>query len=161
MSAEIYNFQPLKADNSPLPLADFKGKVLLIVNTASKCGLTPQFEGLEKLQQKYADKGLQILGFPCNQFGNQEPGSMDEITSFCQLNYGVSFPMLAKVDVNGSQADPLFEYLRKEAKGLLGSTKIKWNFNKFLVSKDGSKIERFAPTTKPEALEKAIAKLLD
>ncbi|ROR98783.1 glutathione peroxidase [Sinobacterium caligoides] len=161
MSDSIYDFSVSKADGTSSTLSEYQGKVLLVVNTASKCGLTPQFSGLEALNQKYAERGLQVIGFPCNQFAQQEPGTMEEISSFCQLNYGVTFPMLAKVDVNGTQAEPLFKFLRQQAKGLLGSTTIKWNFNKFLISRDGSQITRYAPATKPEALEAAIEALLE
>ncbi len=134
-----------------LPLGEYAGQVVLVVNTASQCGFTPQYEGLEQLWQTYRDQGLTVIGFPCNQFGNQEPGSADEIGAFCQKNYGVTFPMFEKVDVNGPDAHPLFEWLRAEKGGLLG-TKIKWNFTKFLVGRDGQVIKRFSPTTKPESL---------
>lgn len=137
-------------------LSAYQGKVLLIVNTASKCGLTPQYEGLEALYKKYGDQGLEILGFPCNQFGSQEPGSESEIQEFCQINYGVSFPMHAKIDVNGDGTHPVFQQLKKAAPGLLGSKGIKWNFTKFLVAKDGTIVTRFAPQTKPEDIEKDI-----
>ncbi|MCW1261383.1 glutathione peroxidase, partial [Acinetobacter baumannii] len=130
------------------------------VNTASKCGFTPQFAGLEKLYEKYKDQGLEVLGFPCNQFGGQDPGSNKEIGTFCQRNYGVKFPMFAKVDVKGPEAHVIFRYLTREAKGILGSSTIKWNFTKFLVGKDGSVLNRYAPTTKPEALEADIEKAL-
>jgi glutathione peroxidase len=156
----VYDFEAATTNGQPARLADYKGKVLLIVNTASKCGFTPQFEGLEKLHNQYKDKGLQILGFPCNQFGHQDPGSNDEIQEFCQVNYGVTFPVFAKIDVNGSDALPLYEYLKDEAPGLLGSKKIKWNFTKFLVNKQGKVIERFASATKPEKLQAAIEKEL-
>jgi glutathione peroxidase len=134
--------------------------VMLVVNTASKCGFTPQYEGLEALYKKYKDQGFVVLGFPCNQFGRQEPGSESDIEEFCQLNYGVSFPMFAKIDVNGDDADPLFKYLKNSQKGILGSEKIKWNFTKFLVNRDGKVIARFASTVKPENLIKDIEKLL-
>lgn len=134
-------------------LASYEGEVLLIVNTASKCGLTPQYEGLEKIYKKYREQGLVVLGFPCNQFGAQEPGSAEEISEFCEINYGVSFPMFAKIDVNGPNTHPLFVTLKKEAKGLLGTKDIKWNFTKFLVGRDGTILNRYAPTTKPEDLE--------
>jgi glutathione peroxidase len=134
--------------------------VMLVVNTASKCGFTPQYEGLEALYKKYKDQGFVVLGFPCNQFGRQEPGSESDIEDFCQLNYGVSFPMFAKIDVNGDDADPLFKYLKNRQKGILGSEKIKWNFTKFLVNRDGKVIARFASTVKPENLVKDIEKLL-
>ena len=133
---------------------------MLVVNTASKCGFTPQYEGLEALYKKYKDQGFVVLGFPCNQFGRQEPGSESDIEDFCQLNYGVSFPMFAKIDVNGDDADPLFKYLKSSQKGILGSEKIKWNFTKFLVNRDGKVIARFASTVKPENLIKDIEKLL-
>ncbi|MBU3056039.1 glutathione peroxidase [Pseudomonas indica] len=141
-------------------LADFGGKALLVVNTASKCGFTPQYKGLEALWQQYRDKGLVVLGFPCNQFGKQEPGNEEAISEFCELNYGVSFPLFKKIDVNGAGAHPLFVNLKKRAPGLLGSQGIKWNFTKFLISRDGSLIKRFAPTTKPEELSAEIEALL-
>lgn len=140
-------------------LADFAGKAVLVVNTASKCGFTPQYKGLEALWQTYKDQGLVVLGFPCNQFGKQDPGSNEEIQEFCQLNYGVSFPMFAKVDVNGAGADPLFKYLKQEAPGLLGG-RIKWNFTKFLINTDGEVVKRYAPTVKPQDIEGDIQNLL-
>jgi glutathione peroxidase len=142
-------------------LATNKGKVLLIVNTASKCGFTPQFQGLEDLYQKYHAQGLEILGFPCNQFGSQDPGENEEILTFCQSNYGVTFPMFAKVEVNGPDAHPLFKHLKAEAPGVLGSEAIKWNFTKFLVDQTGAVKERYAPTTKPSDLESDITALLN
>ncbi len=142
-------------------LANKKGKVLLIVNTASQCGFTPQFQGLEELYKKYHAQGLEILGFPCNQFGSQDPGSNEDILTFCQTNYGVTFPMFAKIDVNGSDAHPLFQHLKAQAPGVLGSEAIKWNFTKFLVDKTGAVKERYAPTTKPVDLEQAIKTLLN
>ena len=142
------------------PMADYKGKVLLIVNTASKCGFTPQYEGLEELYRDYKDRGLEILAFPCNQFGAQEPGDAAEIANFCSLTYDVSFPLMAKIDVIGSDADPIFKHLKKEAPGLLGSTSIKWNFTKFLVDRSGKTVERYAPTTKPADIRTDIEKLL-
>ncbi|MCB2001808.1 MAG: glutathione peroxidase [Burkholderiaceae bacterium] len=148
----IYDFSPLQMDGKPLPLKRFKGRAMLIVNTASACGFTPQFAGLEALHQAYADKGLVVLGFPCNQFGGQDPGSNDEIASFCQRNYGVQFPMLARIDVKGEQAAPLWQWLSAQAPGLLGSTSIKWNFTKFLVGRDGAVIRRYAPTDTPQSL---------
>lgn len=148
----VYDFEAQQIDGSPAPLANYKGKVLLIVNTASACGFTPQFAGLEELHQQYGPKGLAVLGFPCNQFGSQDPGSNDEIGAFCQKNYGVSFPMMAKIDVNGGGAHPLYQWLTKEAPGLLGTKGIKWNFTKFLVGKDGQVLKRYAPTEKPQAL---------
>lgn len=156
----IYQFEALDMKGKLQPLARYKGDVLLIVNTASKCGFTPQFEGLEQLYTTYKDKGLQILGFPCNQFGHQDPGSNEDIEAFCQLNYGVSFPMFAKVDVNGSDAHPLFQYLSKEAPGLLGSKAIKWNFTKFLVDREGNVIERFSPQTTPKEIEDVIKRYM-
>jgi len=152
----VYDFEALSIEGKPLPLKTFKGQVLLIVNTASACGFTPQFAGLERLHATYGDKGLVVLGFPCNQFGAQDAGSNAEIAGFCQLNYGVSFPMMAKVDVNGAQAHPLYQWLAKEAPGLLGSKSIKWNFTKFLVARDGSVLKRYAPTDTPESLVKDI-----
>ena len=156
----IYDFEAVPMHGTPVPLKRFEGKVLLIVNTASACGFTPQFGGLEKLHQAWEPKGLVVLGFPCNQFGAQDPGSNDEIASFCQLNYGVSFPMMAKVKVNGSDADPLYQWLTAEAPGLLGSKAIKWNFTKFLVGKDGRVIKRYAPQDAPESLARDIEKAL-
>ena len=156
----IYNFEVETIKGKTSKLEDYNGKVLLIVNTASKCGLTPQFEGLEKLYQQYKDKGLEILGFPCNQFGQQDPGSNDEIQQFCQMNYGVSFPMYAKIDVNGAETHPLYQSLKSAAPGLLGSEKIKWNFTKFLINRNGEVLERFAPTTSPEKLTNAIERAL-
>ena len=156
----IYDFQAELLEGEQKNLADYQGKVLLVVNTASQCGLTPQFEGLEKLYQQYQQQGLIILGFPCNQFANQDPSSNEEIGSFCQRNYGVSFPMFAKVDVNGSNAHPLYNYLTSAAKGILGSESIKWNFTKFLINPKGEVIKRYAPTTKPEKIAKDIQRLL-
>ena len=141
-------------------LADYPGKAVLVVNTASKCGFTPQYKGLEALWQQYKDQGLVILGFPCNQFGKQEPGDDAAISEFCELNFGVSFPLFKKIDVNGSDAHPLFVQLKKQAPGLLGSKGIKWNFTKFLISGDGTQVKRFAPTTKPEELTAEIEALL-
>ena len=152
MPTSIYDFEALQMNGQSVPLSQYRGKVLLIVNTASACGFTPQFGGLEELHKEYADQGLVVLGFPCNQFGAQDPGSNDEIASFCQLNYGVSFPMMAKVDVNGAQASPLYRWLCAEAPGLLGSKAIKWNFTKFLVGKDGQVIRRYAPQDTPAKL---------
>ncbi|WP_242186601.1 glutathione peroxidase [Sphingomonas sp. CARO-RG-8B-R24-01] len=148
------------ADGKPVDLSAYAGKVLLIVNTASKCGFTPQYAGLEALQRRFADKGFAVLGFPCNQFGAQEPGDAEEIRNFCSLTYDVTFPMFAKVDVNGADADPLFTALKKQAPGFLGTGGIKWNFTKFLVDRGGQVVERYAPTTKPEAIEADIARLL-
>lgn len=152
---------PLTAiDGSETRLADYDAQALLVVNTASRCGFTPQYEGLENLWQRYKARGLVVLGFPCNQFGAQEPGNEGEIASFCSLNFGVSFPLFRKLDVNGPGAHPLFVELKRRAPGLLGSQRIKWNFTKFLVSGDGATVERFAPTTKPEALQSAVEGLL-
>ncbi|MFV0366349.1 MAG: glutathione peroxidase [Mangrovibacterium sp.] len=159
MSAEIYNFKTTTLAGKEISLADFKGKTLLIVNTASKCGLTPQFEGLEKLYQQYKNKGLVILGFPCNQFANQEPGEKSDIEAVCMINYGVSFPMFAKIEVNGENAHPLYQYLKSELKGTLGN-KIKWNFTKFLIGANGTPIKRFSPTAKPDKIGKCLAKLI-
>jgi glutathione peroxidase len=152
----IYDFDALQIDGSAVPLRQYKGQTLLIVNTASACGFTPQFAGLEELHQRYGSQGLVVLGFPCNQFGAQDAGSNTEIAEFCQLNYGVSFPMMAKVEVNGAGAHPLYQWLCNEAPGLLGSKSIKWNFTKFLVGKDGSVLKRYAPTDTPESLAKDI-----
>lgn len=140
--------------------SDYKGKVVLVVNTASQCGFTPQYKGLEALHQKYKDQGLVVLGFPCNQFGKQEPGDSEEIGGFCERNFGITFPLFAKVDVNGDNAHPLFEYLKERAPGLLGTKSIKWNFTKFLVSRDGRVVKRFAPKDKPQTLESSIETLL-
>jgi glutathione peroxidase len=152
----IYDFEARGIDGKNVPLKQYQGKVLLIVNTASACGFTPQFGGLEELHQQYGKQGLVVLGFPCNQFGAQDPGSNDEIAQFCQLNFGVSFPMMAKIDVNGPSADPLYQWVTAEAPGVLGSKAIKWNFTKFLVGKDGQVIRRYAPTDAPAALAKDI-----
>ena len=152
----LYDFEVRQIDGQTVPLSRYRGQVLLIVNTASACGFTPQFGGLEALHKSHGGKGLAVLGFPCNQFGGQDPGSDGEIAQFCQVNYGVSFPMMAKIDVNGASADALFQWLAKEAPGLLGSTAIKWNFTKFLVGKDGAVIRRYAPQTAPDALVKDI-----
>ncbi len=150
--SSIHDFEALSIDGKPVSLAQFKGKPMLIVNTASACGFTPQFGGLEKLHKTYGARGLVVLGFPCNQFGSQDPGSNDEIASFCQLNFGVSFPMMEKINVNGADAHPLYQWLTAEAPGLLGSKAIKWNFTKFLVGKDGRVIKRYAPQDAPEKL---------
>ena len=143
-----------------LDLKDKLGKVLLVVNTASKCGFTPQYDGLEKLYEQYKDRGFEVLGFPCNQFGAQEPGDADEIAEFCKVNFGVTFPLMAKIDVNGDGASPLFDWMKKEAPGLMGSKAIKWNFTKFLVDREGNVVRRYAPTDKPERLAKDIEALL-
>lgn len=152
----VYDFEAQALNGSVVPLAEHRGKVLLIVNTASKCGFTPQYEGLETLWKRYGARGLVVLGFPCNQFGAQEPGAADEIASFCSLNYGVSFPMMAKIDVNGDQVHPLYRWLRAQAPGILGTQAIKWNFTKFLVGRDGQVIRRYAPTDKPADLANDI-----
>ena len=152
----VYDFKVQARDGSAVDLDDYRGEVLVIVNTASKCGFTPQFAGLEELYKEFHDQGLTVIGFPCNQFANQDPGSNDEIAEFCQLNYGVTFPMMAKVDVNGSDADPLFTYLTAEAPGFLGSKKIKWNFTKFLIGRDGEVIKRFSPQDDPKSMAKDI-----
>ncbi|MBI1683732.1 glutathione peroxidase [Caulobacter hibisci] len=156
----VYEFSAKTLEGKDVSLADYRGQVLLIVNTASKCGLTPQYEGLEALYKASKDRGLTILGFPCNQFGAQEPGTAEEIGSFCSLTYDVTFPMMAKIDVNGPQAHPLYAYLKKQQKGVLGTEGIKWNFTKFLIDRDGNVVERFAPTTKPEELQAAVEALL-
>ena len=156
---DIYQFEAELLNEQNKQFSDYAGKVLLIVNTASKRGFTPQFAGLEKLYQQYKDQGFEVLGFPCNQFGGQDPGSNDQIGSFCQKNYGVSFPMFAKVDVKGANAHVIFRYLTNNSKGVLGSG-IKWNFTKFLIGKDGKVLNRYAPTTKPDALEEDIEKAL-
>ncbi|MGO2339801.1 MAG: glutathione peroxidase [Psychrobacter sp.] len=157
--SNIYDFTAKCMDGTTQAFTDYKGRVLLIVNTASKCGFTPQFEGLEALYQQYKDQGLIVIGFPCNQFGSQDPGSNDEIGAFCQKNYGVSFPMMEKVDVNGESAHPLFKWLKAQKGGLL-TDGIKWNFTKFLVGTDGQVIDRYAPTTKPAALKSDIEQAL-
>ena len=156
----VFDFEAATIDGKARKLADYKGQVLLVVNTASKCGFTPQYKGLEAIYKQFKDRGFAVLGFPCNQFGAQEPGPESEIAEFCEMNYGVSFPMFAKVDVNGSGAHPLFKHLTSAKKGLLGSEAIKWNFTKFLIGKDGAVIERYAPTTTPEAITKDIEKAL-
>ena len=152
----VYDFEALQINGKPVALKKFRGKVMLIVNTASACGFTPQFAGLEELHQAYGKQGLVVLGFPCNQFGAQDAGSNGEIAEFCQLNYGVSFPMMAKVEVNGPQAHPLYQWLAAEAPGLLGSKSIKWNFTKFLVDREGQVLKRYAPTDTPASLAQDI-----
>lgn len=156
----IADFKVKKPNGEMLDLSDKQGKVLLVVNTASKCGFTPQYDGLEKLWKDYGDQGFEVLAFPCNQFGGQEPGSADEIESFCKVNFGLSFPLMAKIEVNGDGADPLYDWLKKEAPGILGSKAIKWNFTKFLIGRDGKVVRRYAPTDKPESIAKDIEKLL-
>lgn len=157
---ELQKYKMPLLDGEMKELADYKDKVVLIVNTASKCGFTPQYQSLEALYNKYRDQGLVILGFPCNQFGRQEPGDSEEIGAFCQKNYGVTFPIFEKIDVNGDHAAPIYKDLKSEAPGLLGTQKIKWNFTKFLVSRKGEIIDRYAPTTKPEDMEEDICKAL-
>jgi glutathione peroxidase len=154
--AGIYDFEAQQIGGQTVPLSQFRGKPMLIVNTASACGFTPQFAGLEELHRRYGERGLVVLGFPCNQFGGQDPGSNEEIAQFCQVNYGVSFPMMRKIEVNGPQAHPLYRWLTAEAPGLLGSKAIKWNFTKFLVGKDGQVLQRYAPQDAPEKLAKDI-----
>jgi glutathione peroxidase len=156
----VYDFQAQTIDGQTVSLDQYRDRVLLIVNTASACGFTPQFGGLEKLHETYAARGLVVLGFPCNQFGHQDPGSNDEIATFCQRNYGVSFPMMAKIDVNGAGAHPLYQWLTAEAPGILGSKAIKWNFTKFLVGRDGRVLKRYAPQDSPEKLTQDIEQAL-
>jgi glutathione peroxidase len=156
----LFQFTCETLQGSPLSLAEFQGKVVLVVNVASRCGFTSQYEGLEALHQKYAHRGLIVLGFPCNQFRSQEPGDAAEIASFCKMNFGVTFPMFAKIDVNGPQTAPVFEFLKNEGRGILGTKKVKWNFTKFLVDRTGQNVERFAPTFKPENLHGRIEALL-
>ena len=158
--ASIYDFSATDIDGRERSLSEYKGKVLLIVNTASKCGFTYQYEGLEKLHRELSPKGAEVLGFPCNQFGKQEPGNADEIKNFCSLTYDVTFPMFAKVDVNGPSAHPLYQYLENEKRGMFGSKSIKWNFTKFLIGRDGRVLKRYGPTVKPEAIEADIEKAL-
>lgn len=156
----IYDFHVKDSKGEDVSISQYKDKVIIVVNTASKCGFTPQYKELQALYEEFKDKGLVILGFPCNQFMNQEPGTNEEIQSFCELNYGVSFPILGKVDVNGDQADPLFKYLSKEAPGLMGLKAIKWNFTKFIIDKSGQVVERVAPQTNPLEMKETIEKLL-
>lgn len=156
---KLYDFSVLDSQNNQVNLSDYKDKVLIIVNTASKCGFTPQYEDLESLYETYKDQGLEILAFPCNQFANQDPGTNEEIQSFCQVNFGITFPVLAKIDVNGEHEDPLYTYLKDEQKGLLGKD-IKWNFTKFLIDKKGNVVKRFGPQINPNKMIKDIEKLL-
>jgi glutathione peroxidase len=158
--ASIYDVSATSIEGNSVSLNSCKNKVLLIVNTASQCGFTSQYQGLQALYDKYADQGLVILGFPCNQFGQQEPGNSDQIQSFCEARFGVSFPLFQKIEVNGSNAHPLYQYLRKAAPGIFGTEAIKWNFTKFLVDRNGNVVRRYPPTTKPEDLEKDIQSLL-
>jgi len=157
---DLYGFHADNLSGAPVKLAQYRGKVLLIVNTASQCGFKPQYKGLEAVYQQFKDKGVEVLGFPCNQFGKQEPGTADEIGAFCEKNYGVTFPLFAKVDVNGDNAHPLFKHLKHAAPGMLGTEAIKWNFTKFLVKKDGTVFKRYAPQTEPKELLRDIEKLL-
>lgn len=158
--SSIYDFEVKSIKGENVSLDQYQGKVLLIVNTASKCGFTPQYKGLEALYQEYKDRGLEVLGFPCNQFANQEPEDEAGIASFCEKNFGVNFQLFAKVDVNGGNAAPLYRYLRNQAKGVLGTDSIKWNFTKFLVDRDGTVLKRFAPNDKPEKIEKALQTII-
>lgn len=160
MNQDIYSIPVKTVQKSETTLNDYKGKVLLIVNVASKCGYTPQYEGLEKLHRKYKERGFEVLGFPCNQFGAQEPGSEQEIQQFCKLTYDVSFPLFGKINVNGGETAPIYEFLKSSQPGVLGTEAVKWNFTKFLVDKNGKVVARYAPTTKPEDLEQEIEKLL-
>ena len=157
--ATIYDFKVLNNKGAEVDFSQYEGKVLLIVNTASKCGFTPQYDGLEALYQKYKDKGLVVIGFPCDQFAHQEPGSDEEIAEFCRLNHGVTFPLMSKIEVNGDGAHPIYKYLKSVAKGTFGSA-IKWNFTKFLISRDGKTVKRYAPTVTPEKMEKDIQEML-
>lgn len=158
--SSIYDFTASDLAGAPVALRRYQGKVLLIVNTASQCGFTPQYKGLEAVYQQFRERGVEVLGFPCNQFGAQEPGGASEIGAFCEKNYGVTFPLFAKIDVNGDAAHPLFAKLKHDAPGILGTERIKWNFTKFLVRKDGTVFARYAPTTKPESIAADIEKLL-
>ncbi len=156
----IADFKVKKPGGEMVDLAEKLGKVLLVVNTASKCGFTPQYDGLEKLWRTYGERGFEVLAFPCNQFGGQEPGTADEIESFCKVNFGLSFPLMAKIEVNGDNADPLYDWLKQEAPGVLGTKAIKWNFTKFLIGRDGKVVRRYAPTDKPASIARDIEKLL-
>jgi len=156
----VYDFQAASIDGKPVPLGDYRGKVLLIVNVASRCGFTPQYAGLERLFKKYSGQGLIVLGFPSNQFGKQEPGTESEIKQFCDARYGITFPLFAKIDVNGSNAHPLYSFLKRAKRGLLGTGRIKWNFTKFLIDREGRPIKRYGPPVKPEAIESDIERAL-
>lgn len=156
----FYELEANKINGQTVPMSTYKGQPVVVVNTASKCGLTPQYEGLEELYQKYRDDGLVILGFPCNQFANQEPGSSEDIKAFCQLNYGVSFPMFEKINVNGKDAHPIFKYLKAQLSGGILGSRIKWNFTKFIIDKDGNPVKRFGPTVQPGKMEEVIQGLL-
>ena len=160
MAQSVYDFEAAALEGPPTPLSAFRGKALLIVNVASKCGFTPQYQGLQALHETYVGRDFEVLGFPCNQFGAQEPGGAEEIRSFCQANFGVSFPMFAKVEVNGPGAHPLYEYLKRARPGALGSRRIKWNFTKFLTDREGRPVRRFGPTTTPDQIGPAIEELL-
>jgi len=157
----IYDYKVDDSEKNPVSLSDYKGKTLLIVNVASRCGLTPQYKGLQELYSKYSNKDFEILAFPCNQFGAQEPGSNEEIKEFCDINFNVSFQIFDKINVNGSSASPLFKHLKNEAKGVMGSEAIKWNFTKFLIDNNGSVIKRYSPQTTPDKIEKDLSKILD
>jgi glutathione peroxidase len=161
MASSVYDFDVTMLDGRPRRMADYRGKTLLIVNVASACGYTPQYTGLEALHRKYHDRGFEVLGFPCNQFGGQEPGSADEIASFCSTKFDVTFPLFAKVDVNGAHAHPLFEHLKAERPGALGTKAIKWNFTKFLVNARGEVVERYGSSTTPQQIDADVAKALD
>jgi glutathione peroxidase len=156
----IYDFSARTLDGHEKPLSDYRGRALLIVNTASKCGFTPQYEGLEALHRRFAGKGVEVLGFPCNQFGAQEPGDADEIKNFCSLTYDVTFPMFAKVDVNGADAHPLYKYLTRTKRGIFGTANVKWNFTKFLIDREGRVLARYGPMVAPEKIESAIERLI-
>ena len=156
----IADFTVESSNGSKLDLSEKKGKVLLVVNTASKCGFTPQYKGLEEVFQDYKDKGFEVLAFPCNKFGGQEPGGQDEIEQFCEVNFGLSFPLMKKIDVNGTDASPLFDWMKGEAPGLMGSKSIKWNFTKFLIDREGNVVKRYAPQDTPDRIRKDIEKLL-
>lgn len=159
LDMSVYEFTVKNASGEDVSMSDFAGKVLLIVNTASRCGFTPQYEGLEALQQQYSEQGFTVIGFPCNQFGNQEPGSNEEIQEFCSLTYKTTFPVMGKIDVNGRSADPLYKYMKKQKSGVMGST-IKWNFSKFLIDREGNVVQRFAPNDTPESIAPDIKVLL-
>lgn len=159
--SSLHDFTVKNDKNADVPLSKYKGNVVLVVNVASKCGFTPQYAGLEEIYKKFKDKNFTIIGFPCNQFGFQEPGNNEEIQSFCQMNYGVSFPVMAKVEVNGADASPVYRFLKEKAPGILGTELIKWNFTKFLVDKNGNVVQRYAPNTEPKDIEKDIVSLLE
>ena len=156
----VYDFKAQTIEGAPVSLSDYRGKALLVVNVASRCGFTPQYEGLEKLYEQYKDQGFFVLGFPCNQFASQEPGTASEIKTFCETSFGVKFPLFSKIDVNGPQAHPLYQFLTKDKPGILGSEKIKWNFTKFLIDRQGNPIKRYAPSSKPEDIEDDLKRIL-